>query len=388
MLKKIKFIKNNKFLTLMLISCISLLVLYISFLWNSNEQQQDIVIGVAWPFAKNNSMFREGVELAIHEINENGGVKGQKIKVVEKDDEGSVNQGMAIAQSFVNDCKTIAVIGHRESFISIPASRIYESGGIVMLSPASTAPQLTNNENKYIFRNIPSDDEIAKQLATYASQKGYKKTVIYYADNSYGLGLANAFEDHAKRLGISTVDRISIYSNLRELERLHKKWQALDFDSVFIAQPAKEGAEFIADTAKVGIAVAYIGGNAMDSPLLCSVGGKAAEGMVIGTIFNPQDSRQVVKDFVNKFNQNYNTIPSAYSAQGYDAVKLLVAAIEQAESTEPLVIAEKLRTIKDWPGVSGYHTFNEYGDDIGNLVIMKVVRNGVLEVVDESNGDE
>lgn len=385
--KIFEFINNRKLL-IMAFFCIAALLIYLAYTWRNNEQDKNIVIGVAWPLTKNNSVFREGVELAVDEINKNGGVKGKKVEVIEKDDESSIDRGMAIAQSFVDDHRAVAVIGHRESYISITASRIYETGKIIMLSPASTSPQLTNDENKYIFRNIPSDDQIAKQLASYGSQKGYKKIVIYYADDSYGLGLANAFEDHAKRLGISTVDRISMYSDLRELERLHQKWQALDFDSVFIAQPAKEGAEFIADAAKVGIAVPYIGGNAMDSPLLCHVGGKAAEGTVIGTIFNPQDSRAEVKDFVIRFKQKFNTMPSAYSAQGYDAVKVLVAAIEQAGSTEPQAIAQKLRTIKNWPGVSGYHTFNERGDDIGNLVIMKVVRNGALEIVNEGNGDK
>jgi len=86
----------------------------------------DIVIGVAWPFESNNSLFKEGVELAVKEINQAGGVEGRKVKLVLKDDRGSVAEGMAVAQSFVQERQVAAVIGHRNSFISIPAARIYE----------------------------------------------------------------------------------------------------------------------------------------------------------------------------------------------------------------------------------------------------------------------
>ncbi len=347
-----------------------------------NESKKDIVIGVAWPFELNGSMFSEGVDLAVKEINESGGIRGRNIRMIKKDDQASVSAGMAIAQSFVENPEIVAVIGHRNSFVSIPASRIYQEAGIVMLSPASTAPELTQKGYGCVFRNIPSDDEITRQLALYAARNGCRRMVIYYAEDSYGMGLANSFEDHAKAAGIKIVDRISYYGDLNDLDRLHNKWKSLDFDSIFVGQSMPAGAEFIADAGKAGISTRYIAGNAMDSPQLCRIGGEAAEGTVVGTIFNPDAPRDEVKKFVQNFSKEYGKAPGPYSAQGYDAVKLLAAAIEKAGSTEPRAIAEQMRTFKDWPGVAGYHTFDKNGNDTGNLVVKKVIRNGKFEYID------
>jgi branched-chain amino acid transport system substrate-binding protein len=342
----------------------------------------DIVIGLAWPVATKNSMLKEGVELAVGEINGQGGINGRKIRLVEKDDEGTVTGGVTVAQSLTQIPALVAVIGHRASFVSIAASAIYEEAGIVMLSPASTAPSLTQKGYQLVFRNIPSDAEIARQLALFAARQGHRRMAIYYSEDSYGLGLANAFEDHAKNEGIKIVDRISYYADREDLERIAKKWSALDYDSIFVAHYMPDGAIFIADAVKAGISVPFLAGDAMDTPELCEVAGKAAEGTVVGSIFNPEDPRPETKGFIEKFSKKYNTPPTPYAAQGYDAVWLLAAAIEESGSTDPKAIAAKLRTFKEKPGAAGSHTFTDNGDDVGNLVVKKVVRNGQFQFID------
>ena len=344
------------------------------------KNKGDIAIGVAWPFESNNSMFREGVELAVKEINRDGGIKGRKIQLVMKDDQASVAEGMAIAQSFAGERQVAAVIGHRNSFVSIPASRIYEEAGLVMLSPASTAPELTKKGYRSVFRNLPSDDEIARKIAVFCSRQGQKRMVVYYSEDSYGMGLANSFEDHAKKAGIKVVDRISYYGDLKDLERLHNKWKAMDFDGIFIAGGMPAGAEFIADCGQVGISARYYAGNAMDSPLLREIGGKAADGIVVGAIFNPADIRPEVKKFIEDFTKEYDKPPGAYSAQGYDAVKILAAAIERAADPDSAALADHLRGLKNWPGVASYHSFDQNGDDAGDLVVIKTLRDGKFQL--------
>ena len=368
--------KKTAFIAFILV--VAMLTLATGCLGTKNKG--DIAIGVAWPFESNNSMFREGVELAVKEINRDGGIKGRKIQLVMKDDQASVAEGMAIAQSFARERQVAAVIGHRNSFVSIPTSRIYEEAGLVMLSPASTAPELTKKGYKSVFRNLPSDDEIARKIAIFCSQQGQKRMVVYYSEDSYGMGLANSFEDHAKKVGIKVVDRISYYGDLKDLERLHNKWKALDFDGIFIASGMPAGAEFIADCGQVGSSARCYAGNAMDSPLLHEIGGKAADGTVVGTIFNPADTRPEVKKFIEDFTKEYNNPPGAYSAQGYDAVKILAAAIERAGNSDSAALADHLRGLKNWPGVVGYHSFDQNGDDVGDLVVIKVLRDGKFQL--------
>ncbi|MHB9094534.1 MAG: ABC transporter substrate-binding protein [Eubacteriales bacterium] len=344
-----------------------------------SEKSNEIVIGVAWPFATNNNLFNEGIDLAVREINSSGGINGRKLRLLKADDGSELVKGMAIAQSFAENKEIQAVIGHRNSFISIPASTIYDNAGLVMLSPASTAPDLTKNEYKHIFRNIPSDDEIARQLASYLAKQGYRRMAIYYSDDSYGTGLANSFEDHAKSQGITIVDRFSYYTSLEDLRRLHIKWQAYGLDGIFIAKTLPGGSQFIFDAGQAGIKVPFSAGNALDSPLLSEKGGKAAEGTIIGSVFNPYINRPEVKRFVTDFLKEYNEMPSAYAASGYDAVKMLAAAIENSDLQNPSTVAKELMNLGRWPGVTGIHEFDEKGDDVGDLVVLKKLQNGKLE---------
>ena len=93
---------------------------------------KDIVIGVAWPFAENNDLFSNGIDLAVREINSNGGIGGRNLKLLKEDDGSDLEKGMAIAQAFADNKEIQAVIGHFNSFISIPASTIYNNAGLVM----------------------------------------------------------------------------------------------------------------------------------------------------------------------------------------------------------------------------------------------------------------
>lgn len=348
----------------------------------NQKSSGEILIGAAWPFQSNSSLFGEGADLAVKQINESGGVNGRMIRLIKIDDEASVVKGMSIAQSFAEEHQVMAVIGHRSSPVAIPTSKIYEDAGIIMLSSGSTAPELTQKGYKYVFRNIPAVSAITKELTLYAAKNGHKRMVIYYTEDSYGMSLANAFEDHAGESGIAIVDRASYYGDVKGLARLHQKWRALDFDGIFVAQAMPEGARFIADAGKAGIAVPFLGTNAMDSPQLAEIGGAAAEGTVVGTVFNPGDTSTETGKFVEDFHREYGKEPLQYSALGYDAVKILAEAARQSGSGDPAAVAEKLRSFTNWQGAAGFHSYDSSGDETGDIVVKKILRNGKLEVID------
>lgn len=346
------------------------------------EKTGEIVIGVAWPFAASDNLFDMGIDLAVKEINNSGGVNGRALKLLKADDGADVEKGLAIAESFAENMDIQAVIGHKNSFISIPASTIYNNAGLVMLSPASTAPELTENDYQNIFRIIPSDDEIAQELAIYLAEHGYRRMVIYYTDDSYGTGLANSFEDQAGAQGIEIVDRFNYYTSMSDLKHLHKRWQAFGFDAVFIAGSLSQGNRFISDAGKAGIFVPFVGGNALDSPLLTGIGGKEAEGTIVGSVFSPYLDRSEVKEFVAGFYEISGEMPDAYAALGYDAVKMLAAAIEDSDLKNRTTVAKGLMDLGKWTGAAGIHEFDANGDEVGNLVLLKKIQAGKFEYLD------
>lgn len=348
-----------------------------------SDEHNEIVIGVAWPFKADNNLFDEGIDLAVREINSSGGIQGRELRLLKKDDGSDLEKGMAIAQSFADNKAIQAVVGHGDSFISLPASTIYNNAGLVMLSPSSTAPDLTKNGYQYIFRDIPSDDEITRRLAIYLAQQGYQRMVIYYSNDSYGTGLANSFEDQAKSQGITIVDRFNDYTSMEDLKRLQFRWLAYGYDGIFIARTMPEGGQFIFNARQAGINAPFIAGDALDDPLLSEIGGKAAEGTIIGSVFNPNLDRPEVKRFVMDFLKEYNQTPNSYAATGYDAVKMLAITIGKSDLQNRATVAKELENLGRWSGVAGIHEFNNIGNDIGDLVVLKKLKNQKFEYIDK-----
>nr|WP_260440181.1 ABC transporter substrate-binding protein [Cohnella lubricantis] len=336
----------------------------------------DIVIGVGWPLATRNEGLAEGVAMAAEEINDAGGVLGRRLRIESIDDGGLPAEGLDAARRFADDPDIAAVIGHRGSSVSIPASDVYEQAGIVMLSPGSTSPKLTERDQQYIFRTIPSDARIGARMAQFAASKGYQRVAILYSDDEYGRGLANAFEDSGKEAGIETIDRLTGYADRTDLARIVRGWKALACDAVFIADVMPAAGHTVADLRQAGAAFPILGGDGLDSAELRELAGPAAEGAVVASIFNPEDSRPAVKDFMQRYEARYGEQPGKWAAQGYDALDLLADAIAKAGSAKPAAIAEALRSMSGWEGVTGSHTFDASGDVTDMPVVLKTMAGG------------
>ncbi|CAH1216244.1 Leucine-, isoleucine-, valine-, threonine-, and alanine-binding protein [Paenibacillus plantiphilus] len=343
-----------------------------------SDNTADIVVGVAWPFEAKNDGFREGLQLALEEINQNGAA-GHQIKLVQEDDQSSVTAGLSVAQSFANNLEMSAVIGHRSSAVAVPASKVYENAGLLLLAPSATSPSLTEGGVKHVFRLIPNDSQLGDKMADYAKSKDYKNIVVFYANDEYGRGLANSFEDSAKANGLQIIDRISDYKDSDDLKRLVKKWRLLGCDAVFIAETMPDGADFIVQLQAAGLNVPLMGGDGLDSQDLLAIAGKEAEGVVVASIFNPQAADENVQLFVKKYRDKYGEEPRKYAAQAYDALHLLAKAIEKANSRSPADIARALREQKSWQGVSGARAFDANGEVHHMASVLKRVVNGRLE---------
>lgn len=345
------------------------------------ESPDEIVFGAAWPFAADaTGQFEKGIDLACAEINAAGGIRGRKLTFIKEDDNAEIVGGLAVAKRLSENSAVLAVIGHLNSFVSIPASAVYEQAGVVMLSPASTASKLTQNGYTFTFRDLPSDDEIARSLVEYASGRQHRKMVIFYSDDTYGIGLAESLEDQAMLNDISIVDRFCFYSGESELEHLLDRWQAFDFDGIFIAASMAEGIQFIIDARKIGIDCPFLSGNSLDSSALTNEGGAFAEGTIVCSVFDPTSSRTEVQAFVESFQNAYGEVPEAKAALAYDAVWMLATAAQRTKDLSRTSIAAELHGLGEWTGVCGIHVLSDTGDDLGGLVVIKELLGGEFVV--------
>jgi branched-chain amino acid transport system substrate-binding protein len=349
----------------------------------------DIVVGVAWPWAARKQVrYGEGLDMAVAEIDSAGGVMGRRIVLRREDDRESVDEGELVAQRLANDPVVVAVVGHLQSYVSVPASAIYDLSGLVMIAPTATDPELTAHGYPRVFRATFTDTEVGRQMAEYAAGRGFERIGIYYIRSDYGRNLANAFEERANDLGLVIPVRQSYEpSDPAGSDRFGpvlRGWRDAGLDAIFLAGEVPSAARAIVAAREEGISVPIIGGDAMSSGELISVAGRAAEGTVVATAFHADEPRPEVRRFTAAFQKRYGAPPDAGAALGYDVIRLLAAAIERAGTALPDSVASALHALRNWKGVTGSLTFDSAGNLVGRPIAKMVVHDGAFEYLPDS----
>jgi branched-chain amino acid transport system substrate-binding protein len=343
----------------------------------------DIVIGAVWPWSgvMEGGMW-QGIELAVEEINAEGGVLNRKLRIIKEDDESSLAKGRLIAQRFSENPDMVAVIGHLYSYIAAPASSIYQSAGLVYLTPGATNYPLNTQGYGLFFRSIPSNRSLGKRMAEHMAAQGYRRVAIYYVKDKNSQNMANYFEQRARELGLNVVDRRSFMQGNQDFSYTIRNWQELySFDALFLSASMPEAGQFITQARKLGLSVPIVGDDGADTPELIKFAGAAAEGVAVPDIFVHDDNWPAYRHFNEMFTKKYRRVPEAGSALGYDSVHLLAQAIRRANSTVPEQIAKALHATHQWPGATGEFTFDEMGDIPDKNIGVKVVRGGKFVTV-------
>ncbi len=349
----------------------------------TRDRAADVVIAVAWPWdLRKEVRFDEGLQMAVDEINAAGGVGGRRVRIARFDDHESVDEGRLVAQRIAADPAIVAVVGHLQSYVTVPAATIYDRAGLVHVAPAATDPELTAKGFGRIFRMVLTDRAMGRQLADFAARSGYRRIAIEYIRNAYGRGLANAFEARGNELGLVVVARQSYdpseQASSRTFVRTLHDWQGLELDAILLAGEVPSAGHFIAEARLQKIRAPVLGGDALGTPALLAIAGETAEVTVVATFFHPDEPRPEVRQFTESFRRRYGAAPDAGSALGYDAIRLLADAMQRAGSPAPDRVALALRAARQWKGVTGEFTFDERGDLVNRTLVTMIVRGGTF----------
>ncbi|MBB5355360.1 branched-chain amino acid transport system substrate-binding protein [Anoxybacillus mongoliensis] len=311
-----------------------------------------------------------GAQLALEEQKEKFEKLGFKLELVPYDDQADPKKGVANAQLIGADQQVLGVVGHLNSGVAIPSSEIYEKYNIPMVSPANTATDVTDRGLKTVNRICARDDFQGPAGAKFAVEKlGAKKIFIIQDKTAYGTGLAEAFKKGAEEAGAEIVGFEGITIGEKDFNGVLNQVLAKKPDLVYFGGMYTEGGMLIKQARDKGITVPFMGGDGMDSSTLVEIAGDAVKNTFITSAAGVATATEAGKQFAEKYKQKFGKNIESYSAYGYDAMAVLLKAIEEAIKANGNKlptreqVADAVRKVQDYEGVVTKVSFDEKGDN-------------------------
>lgn len=374
--------------------------------------QADVTLGALYGMTGPIESFMPPIvaatELAVDQVNEQGGILGGQTLRLRIADSQCASQGAVDgASTLVNIEQVSAIVGGLCSGATIPAATsVAVPAGVPMISPASTSPEITAlDDNDLVFRVVPSDAYQGEVLAAYVINSGIERVALTYVNNDYGVGLAGAFRDaFLARGGVITADQVHEPQKASYRAELATLAGAGPEALVLIAYAADSGATMIRQSLENGFFDTFIGADGLrDNTLVESIGAENLQNLLVTapTSLPDDGGMSLFAEAFNAANEGMDS-NSAFAAQSYDAAFLLALAIEQAGTTDPAAVAQAIRTVAnppgepvgpgewakaleliaagtdiDFNGASGPHDFDEDGD-VAGVVGEFVIEGGVF----------
>ena len=325
-----------------------------------------------------------GAKMAVEELNAQGVViAGKKvtIKLMTEDDAADPKQGTAVAQKLA-DAKVSGVIGHLNSGTTIPASKIYSDAGIPQVSPSATNPKYTRQGFKTAFRLVADDTQLGGTLGRYAVKELKGKAFAVIDDRTaYGQGVAQEFKKAVEAAGGTvganefTTDKSTDFNSILTTIKGKKA------DVVFFGGMDAVAGPMLRQMKSLGINAKFMGGDGICSTELVKLAGDAVtDNQVYCAEAGGVEGKQKagMEAFRAKFKAKFGTEVQVYAPYVYDGVKLMVAAMEKAGSSDPAKYLPTLAATKDYHGVTGDITFDNKGDILNGALTLKTIRGGKL----------
>ena len=319
-----------------------------------------IKIGVDGPFTGGSSSMgismRDGVRLAVDEINKSGGVLGRQLAIVERDDEARNERGVQIAQELVSKEKVVAVVGYINTGVALASQRFFQEAKIPVMNNVATGSIITHQFDKdpenYVFRNAAHDSIQAPMIVEEAiARRGFKKPAILADSTNYGqLGR----EDLEKALALKNIKAVAVEKfNIKDVDMTAQLLKAKEAgaDVVLTYGIGPELAQIANGMTKLGWKVPIIGSWTLAMANFIDNAGPGGEGARMPQTFVQEPTtpkrQSFIVSYLKTFNPKNSRMDSPVSAaQGYDSVYLLAAAMKQANSTDGPKIKAALEDLK------------------------------------------
>ena len=328
--------------------------------------------------------MKRAAEMAVAEINADGGIRGRPIALVERDDYANADSAVRVANALY-DSGVVAVIGHVYSGPTIAAAPVYNGGPdpVVEISPSASAPALST-AGSYTFRLCPSDLAHGAALADWAVRRlGFHRGAVLFLNDDYGRGVRQTFVERAHQLHADIVAADPYLGSAPTvgpyLDRLARMSPPPQF--LLVAGYRDDAQVILTEARRRGLQATLLGGDGLEGiqdagPIADGVYSSAA---YLSTLDTPASQR-----FVAAYRRRYPGVPepNQAAAGSYDALYLLRDVIARVGTSRRAIrngLAAVGNTRPAFKGVSGTIAFDSLGDVPARQVYMGVVRNGAMQ---------
>lgn len=346
----------------------------VTILLFSCSKKDEIPVGVILsltgniaPYGKN---AMNGIELAAEEINSNGGIYGNRIKLKIEDDCSESKNAISSAQNLITNGNVKVVIGFIGSSPLMAAAPLFNSNQVVLISPGASSSDIAN-AGDYIFRTRPSGKLEAQAIAKYSVND--LRTIIFgilCINNDYGNSWVKDFSEEIEKQKAKIVAVESFTQNSTDMRTQILKIIKANPETVFIVGYLNENAIALRQLKELGFKGKIISNIGIENKDIFDLAPIASDNVFYAsTVYDPSmDSltKKFDKKYVNRFNSNSDL----FSANAYDALYLIKQAIEKV-GYDPEEIKNYLYKVKNYKGVSGKMSFDQNGDVIKPIAIKK-----------------
>jgi len=343
----------------------------------SSENSNEILIGEYGSLTGQTATFgqasHDGLELALEQLNNAGGLLGKKIRVITEDDASDATQAVNVVQKLVNSDGVVGVIGEVASKRSLAGGGICEQYHCPMLSPSSTNPDVTvenGKVKKYVFRICFIDTFQGSIDGKFASQQGWKNVAMMTnVDEDYSKGLAQSFKQEFSKSGKLAAEE-SYGGDTQDFKAQLSRIKQQSPEAVYVPGYYNEVGLILPQAKQVGLNVPFFGGDGWDSPLTLKL--PDAQGDFYSDHYSPDDKSPESQEFVRLFQAKFHRTPDAMAVLGYDAMRVMADAIRRAGKADRDAITEALARTKDFPGASGKITIDKDHNAHKPIVILQL----------------
>jgi branched-chain amino acid transport system substrate-binding protein len=334
-----------------------------------------IKVGVYGDLTGQTSSFgqstKNGIELAVEEINNAGGVGGKKIQLVVEDDQGRPEQAKTVVSKLINQDKVVAVLGEVASTNSLAAAPVAQEAKIPMITPSSTNPKVTETGD-YISRVCFIDPFQGSTMAKFAATTLKAKTAAILGDvnSDYSKGLTQFFEEEFNKQGGKVIAKEAYTQNDPDFKGQLTKIRNLNPDVLYIPGYYGQVGIIAKQARELNMTLPLLGGDGWDSPELWKLGGDALKNAYISNHYSADNPAPEIQNFVKAYRAKFNVVPDSLAALAYDAAKVLADAIKRAGGTDSAKLKDAINATKNFAGVTGMITLDDKRNAVKPAVVL------------------